>query len=257
MRFRAAITVLLVLGSIGVLPGAAEATSVPTESVIAEAYQQWWDALGPRQGCASGVTITLGALPSRRGEYRVATQQVVINPAGDLDTLPEIVVHELSHHTFIACGAFADENLTQAFLSAQQLPLDRDWFDYSAGWEQAPAEHFAEVMSVSIVGANTTTIKVTTEAVGVIRLWLAAAPIMVSPPPDEYAPVPYAPAAATTDRRGDYQISEPDQSETMAADAVEIKRGTPSEVDAHEPSPAVLEILRWANRLCSLIWWPR
>ena len=192
MRVRVAITVLLVLGSIGVVPGIAGATSVTAETVIAQAYQQWWDALGPRQGCASGVTITLEALPSRRGEYRVATRQVVIDPGGDLDTLPGIVVHELSHHAFLACGAFADENLTEAFLSAQQLPLDRDWFDYSAGWEQAPVEHFAEAMSTSILGADSTSLRITPEAVRVIRLWLAAVPIMTSPPPDEYAPTPYA-----------------------------------------------------------------
>ncbi len=258
MRVRVAITAMLVLGSIGVVPGVARATSVTAESVIAQAYQQWWDALGPRQGCASGVTITLEELPSRRGEYRVATQQVVIDPSGDVATLPGIVIHELSHHAFLSCGAFADENLTEAFLSAQQLPLDRDWFDYSAGWEQAPVEHFAEAMSTSILGADSTSLRVSPEAVRVIRLWLAAAPIMTSPPPDEYAPIPYAPAVATADRRGDDQVSEPDQSKTMAAGAVEIKRdATPPKVDADEPPPAVLEMLRWANTLRSLILWPR
>jgi hypothetical protein len=258
MRIRVAATTLLILGSIGVLPGVAAASPVTAESVIAEAYQQWWNALGARQECASGVSITLGALPARQGEYQVSSRQVVIDPSGDLDTLAGTAIHELSHHAFIACGAFADQDLTGAFFAAQQLPPDRDWFDYSAGWEKAPVEHFAEAMTAAITGDGNNSIAVTPEAVSLVTRWLAAAPIATSPP-DGHVPVQYAPAATVAaDRRNEDQISGSDESRSLAEDDPEIdKAATQSEIDVNELPQAPLETIRWVNRLRSLIWWPR
>ncbi len=168
------------------------------------------------------------------------------------------MVHELSHHAFIACGAFADQDLTIEFLTAQRLPPDRDWFDYSAGWEQAPVEHFAEAMTVVITGDGSNTIAITPEAVSLVRRWLAMAPIVTSPP-DDHDPVPYAPAATVAaDRRGEDQVNGSDESRTVAAGDPKIEKAdTHSEVGIDELPPAALETLRWAYRLHSLIWWPR
>ncbi len=66
MRLRAAAIAMLVVSSIGLVPGVAQATSATVEAVVAEAYQQWGDALGMRQECASGVSVTFEALPARR-----------------------------------------------------------------------------------------------------------------------------------------------------------------------------------------------
>ncbi len=177
----------------GALPAFAS-TSSPTTAVatvVDQAYDQWYSGLGIRQSCSSGVEIIFEALPSRRGEYRTATEQVVIDPGDSLEGMGGIVIHELSHHTFLACGAFADADFAEAFYAAQGLAADRDWFDYALGWAQTPAEHFAEAMAVTISGAGEGGISITAEAVGAMSQWLAGAPI-VTPAVETHEPVPYA-----------------------------------------------------------------
>ncbi len=101
-----------------------------------------------------------------------------------------IVVHELSHHTFLACGAFADSDFGAAFYASQGLPEDRDWFDYTAGWVGSPAEHFAEAMAITISGSVEGGIAIGSETTAVVSRWLAGAPSTT--PADSYEPVPYS-----------------------------------------------------------------
>jgi len=146
---------LLVAGMlIGPVVGSpvAYADTTEAETVVAQAYEQWNSNLGVRKTCSSGVSVIFEELSGRRGEYRTATGEVVIDPTDSADGMAAIVAHELSHHTFLACGVFADREFTEAFYAAQGLPFGRDWFDYSAGWTQTPAEHFAEAMATVIVG---------------------------------------------------------------------------------------------------------
>lgn len=249
MRLRAAAIAMLVMSSVGLVPGVAQATSATIESVIAEAYQQWGDALGMRQECASGVSITLEALPARRGEYRVATREVVIDPDGDIATLTGVVIHELSHHAFVACGAFADQDLTVEFFAAQHLPPDRDWFDYSTGWDQAPVEHFAEAMAVAINGTGASGIEVTPEAVSLVTRWLAAAPI-AHQANEDHVPVAYAPMPSSGDKEG-------------STASVTIRAEQPTrQVEQHaeesdRPELSMPEIVRLVNRMLSLMGWTR
>lgn len=177
----------------GVTAASVTAATVSTavEAVVDQAHEQWFAGLGVRQSCSSGVSIVFEALPSRRGEYRTATEQVVIDPGDSLDGMDGVVIHELSHHTFLACGAFADADLTQAFYAAQGLPSGRDWFDYSLGWTQTPAEHFAEVMAVTLSGGGEGGITISSAAVEVISKWLAGA-VNVMPTVDIHDPVPYS-----------------------------------------------------------------
>jgi len=189
---------LLVAGML-IIPGsgarpASASTAIPTAAVatvVDQAYDEWYSGLGIRQSCSSGVEIIFEALPSRRGEYRTATEQVVIDPGDSLDGMGGIVVHELSHHTFLACGAFADTDFAEAFYAAQGLASDRDWFDYALGWAQTPAEHFAEAMAVTISGTGEGGISITAGAVEVMSQWLAGVPI-VTPVVESHEPVPYA-----------------------------------------------------------------
>jgi hypothetical protein len=167
--------IVLVIGALGpVSPGiTAEITSDSPESVAAQAFDDWQDALGVRRSCSSGVSITFEALPTRRGEYRVGTQQVVIDPNDPIEGMYGIVLHELSHHTFLGCGAFADTTLTAAFYRDQGLPDDRDWFDYSAGWAHTPAEHFAEAMAAAVAGSGEGGITINPDTIGLVLDWLA------------------------------------------------------------------------------------
>ena len=172
----------------------ADTPSVPTQTqdAVARAHQAWQDGLGSREACSSGVSMIFEALDGRRGEYRTGTAQVVIDPTDDVAGIESIVVHELSHHTFLACGAFADAELQEAFYASQGLPSGRDWFDYSHGWANTPAEHFAEAMAVTVWGSGEGGISVGRETQGIIARWLAGAPVK-SATADEYEPVPYSP----------------------------------------------------------------
>ncbi len=177
-------------------PSAAFATSpsVPdaVATVVDAAHAEWHRSLGMRQECSAGVTIAFESLSGRRGEYRTRTAEVIIDPDDSRIGLGAIVVHELSHHTFLACGAFADNDFKEAFYSAQGLPEDRDWFDYAAGWSATPAEHFAEAMAITIYGSGEGGISVGEETTALISRWLAGAPS--APPAGSHDPIPYSPA---------------------------------------------------------------
>lgn len=165
--------------------------STETATIVSQAFDDWTGHLGTRQQCSVGVTVVYQELSGRRGEYRTGSGEVVIDPTDSTEGLDAIVAHELSHHTFLACGAFADAEFTAAFYAAQGIPAGRDWFDYSAGWSQAPAEHFAETMAKAIVGAGEGGISISTEATNLVSRWLAGAPITTTPPAVR-EPVPYS-----------------------------------------------------------------
>lgn len=175
-------------------------TTVPTETQIAvnQAVDQWNGHLGIRQQCSAGVSIVFEELSGRRGEYRTGSGEVVIDPVDSPDGLGAIVVHELSHHTFLACGAFADADLTAAFYAAQGIPTGRDWFDYSAGWAQAPAEHFAEALATLIVGGGEGGISIDSETIGLLSRWLSGAPITPAVA-ETRNPIPYSSGGASAD----------------------------------------------------------
>lgn len=187
-------------------PAAALADSSPSDEVqaiVTSAYDEWNDSLGVRQDCSSSVTLTYEEIDGRRGEYRTSTGQVAIDPTDSLDGMGAIVIHELSHHTFLACGAFADEDFTAAFYTAQGLPEDRDWFDYAAGWSATPAEHFAEAMATAIHGSGEGGIPITAETITLVSRWLAGAPS--TPPAASHDPVPYS---ASSDLAADTETVE-------------------------------------------------
>ena len=182
----------LIGSAIGSPAAMAETPSVSpeVEQIVDTAYAQWHSSLGVRQGCSGTAKVIYEEIDGRRGEYRTRTGEIVIDPSDSTSGLGSIVVHELSHHTFLACGAFADEDFTSAFYAAQDLPEGRDWFDYAVGWSAAPAEHFAEAMAITIYGSGEGGIPVGTETSALISRWLAGAP--VTPPAVSHEPIPYS-----------------------------------------------------------------
>jgi hypothetical protein len=166
--------------------------SSEVEAVVDAAYDQWQSSLGVRTQCSAGVSIVYESIDGRRGEYRTRTAEVVIDPHDSINGMGAIVAHELAHHTFLACGVFADGDFTSAFYALQGLPEERDWFDYAAGWSATPAEHFAEAMAITIYGSGEGGISVSTETSALISRWLAGAPS--TPPAGSHDPIPYSPA---------------------------------------------------------------
>ena len=174
--------------------------SADVAAVVEAAYDEWHSSLGVRQQCSSSVSIVFEHVAGRRGEYRTRSSEVVIDPNDSIVGMGAIVVHELAHHTFLACGAFADAEFTSAFYAAQDLPEDRDWFDYAAGWAATPAEHFAEAMAVTIYGSGEGGISVGSETSALISRWLAGAP--TRPPAPSHDPIPYSPATGLPGENG-------------------------------------------------------
>ncbi len=97
--------------------------SAETQTVVGQALDYWNAHLGIRQQCSSGVAVVFEELSGRRGEYRTGSGEIVIDPTDSAAGLEAIVVHELSHHTFLACGAFADADFTAAFTSGSILSI--------------------------------------------------------------------------------------------------------------------------------------
>lgn len=228
------------------------ATAAPTpsvEAVVEEAYEQFRAGLGVRQSCSSGVSIVFEELPSRRGEYRTATGEVVIDAGDGADGIAGIVVHELAHHTFLRCGIFAEADFTQAFYATQRLPVGRDWFDYSAGWAQSPAEHFAEAMAYTISGYGEGGIRITSETVGVMVRWLAGDAVSL-PAANTHDPVPYsdmgvAPARLVGGEVGDDELANTVSSRPgIAHKAPAVELG--AEVFETGPSRSRL-LIRWLS----------
>lgn len=155
--------------------------------IVSDAAAIWEANLGVRRSCSTGVTIVFEELSGRRGEYRPGARTVALDPRRPRSGLPATVAHELSHHTFLSCGAFADPEFTDAFYRAQGLPPGRGWFDYGAGWSATPAEHFAEAMAAVTTGRSEGGITITDATRSVVRAWLAGAPL---PKPPETVPLP-------------------------------------------------------------------
>lgn len=225
------------------------AVSAEIETIVDAAYEQWHSSLGVRQSCSSGVTIVYESLDGRRGEYRTRTGEVVIDPEDSIVGMEAIVIHELSHHTFLACGAFADVEFGAAFYTAQDLPEERDWFDYSVGWSATPAEHFAEAMAITISGSGEGGISVGVETRALISRWLAGAPS--TPPTDSYKPVPYSPdtgsVASVTDDPGSGQPSvDPQPTNSAPSAAVPITVDISGEIVEFNPtSTSVFWLNSW------------
>ncbi|GEM_PF-2666557 len=168
--------------------------------VVSETAATWEASLGARRTCSAGVTVVFEDLPNRRGEYRPASRTVVVDVGRPLDALPATVSHELAHHTFLACGAFADPDLTDRFYAAQGLPTSRGWFDYGAGWAATPAEQFAETLALVTTGRAEGGVRVTATARRVVAAWLAGSPLPTVTPPAAPSSPSGSPPPATKER---------------------------------------------------------
>ncbi len=141
-------------------------------AVVEEAVDAWERAFAGRRECIEPASVGFERMSGRRGEYRILERRVVLNPNRAVGTMGYTVIHELSHHAMISCELWLDEDFTAAFFAAQDIPSDRGWYDYSAGWGQAPAEQFAEAAVVVVQGWSNGSAPVTTAGVGVVRAWL-------------------------------------------------------------------------------------
>lgn len=141
-------------------------------AVVASAVDAWERAFAGRRECIEPASVGFERMSGRRGEYRTQERRVVLNPNRAVRTMGYTVIHELSHHAMISCELWLDEGFTAAFFAAQGIPADRSWYDYSAGWGQAPSEQFAEAAVLVVQGWSNGSAPVTPAGVDVVQAWL-------------------------------------------------------------------------------------
>ncbi len=231
----AMVTALVAVASPAVAGGVRIDESGADRAAVVEAaagIARWERGLGARATCGGRVDVAFARLDGRAGEYRLGQDLVVLNPDRPTAGMAYTVVHELSHHTMIACGGHEDPALTVAFYRAQGIPTGRSWFDYSGGWAASPAEQFAEASALAITGTSSGRIPLTAEAVEVVRRWLAGRPLpaIESTPSsdptalDNPAPAPEGPATRQPAASGE--------------GAVEPEVEEPAGEDRRSPAPA-------------------
>jgi hypothetical protein len=184
--------------SISLDPAGGSPSAVATVQSSISAFES---AFSARAGCIGSASVIFEVLSGRKGEYRTADAVVAVNPDREVATMPATVSHELGHHAMLTCRAYRDSDFTSAFYAAQGIPIERGWFDASAGWSGIPAEHFAEAAVMIVQGSTDGRIPVSKEAVDILRRWLDGRPmpaIAASAPEPVLAAEETAPQTATT-----------------------------------------------------------
>lgn len=156
----------------------------------------WQSALSSRGGCLGAASITFGHLSGRKGEYNTRTGVVTIDPDVSPEEVVTVAIHELSHHAHLRCGAYANQEFTSAFYAAQGIPVERAWFDYSAGWAATPAEIFAEAVTMVVTNSTAHGVGVTGDALAVVNAWMHGYALPAPAPATTVAPPSTAATAA-------------------------------------------------------------
>lgn len=137
--------------------------------VVRPAVDAFEVAFAPLAPCFGDPTILFEDLPGRKGEYRVGSSTVAINPNRVVSDMDQVVVHELAHHLMIACNIDSDRLFQQAFYASQGVPSSIGWYDYSDGWAATPAEQFAEAVSQVVLSTNDGRINIAPASVDLVR----------------------------------------------------------------------------------------
>lgn len=135
-----------------------------------EAWSDFLAAVPGRRDCIPSPTLAAAWELDNRGEYRPATETIVVRVPGTPATLRSELLHEFAHHVEFTCPEH--EDLRTAFLAAQGFPPSVDWFEADT-WETTPSEQYAEAI-VELVEerrSHRAGIQLTDAAVIVVRDW--------------------------------------------------------------------------------------
>ncbi len=138
-------------------------------AVVLPAVDAFETSFRPLASCLGNPTILFEDLPGRRGEYRVGSSTVAVNPNRVVADMAQVVVHELAHHLMIACKIDSDQQFQKAFYASQGIPESIGWYDYSDGWAATPAEQFAEAVSQMVLSTSTGRINIAPPSVDLVR----------------------------------------------------------------------------------------
>lgn len=141
---------------------------------LAELASETWDAFTEvfraRWSCIPDVTVGGAWQLGSRAAYHPDEAKVEVRVPATAAQLATALVHEFAHHVEFTCPEHAD--LRPAFLRAQGLPADADWFDGSV-WETTPSELYAEATIEVVLGSRTIhrSVPISQAARDVIAAW--------------------------------------------------------------------------------------
>lgn len=126
--------------------GPAVADDVPADlaEVVAATLDLAADRMPAHQACMDGLTIGHAWELEDRAEYRPGTSTIVLRVPATAPHLEFSLIHEIAHHLEFSCPAQVE--LRPAFLAAQGLGADADWFTGDT-WETTPSEQFATAVA--------------------------------------------------------------------------------------------------------------
>ena len=180
---RLALFLFLSLLSSFLLLGACQPTSAAPRLLIDDSvapdFQQlaqatWADfltAFQARTDCFGDVRLqAVSDLPSRAA-YDPATATVSVRVPGTPAFLQSGLIHEWAHHVEHQCPEHLE--LRPAFLTAQGLPANADWFS-GESWAATPSEQYAEAVVVLVLGRRAVSTKafLTEKSIQVVRAWM-------------------------------------------------------------------------------------
>ncbi len=147
--------------------------------VLAEdTWNAFLAAFPARTDCFGNVHLQVSHALDSRAAYDPQSAKVTIRVPGTPAMLQGALIHEWAHHVEFQCEEH--KALRAGFLAAQDFPPGRDWRPdalsaplSSDDWADIPSEHFAEAAIEHVLGQRPipTQVRVTGEAVGVIRTW--------------------------------------------------------------------------------------
>ena len=127
-------------------------------------------AVPSHHGCLHDVSVSGAWELDDRARYDPATRRVTVRVPATAPNLEVSLVHELAHHLEFACPA--QQDVRSAFLDAQGLPPDADWFS-GPTWEATPSEQWASAVVLHVLDRRDTSARISIEpaALDVVGEW--------------------------------------------------------------------------------------
>lgn len=173
MRVLIVATVLLVAcGQAAGRPALVFGDGTPDDlrALASDTFDAVADAFPARRDCLGSVRLTGARVLEDRARYDPDRQEITLRIPATAPQLETSLVHELAHHLEFSCPEHGE--LRAAFLAAQDLDPDTDWFD-GASWELTPSEQWASAVVIHVLGSpdDRAPIAIDPTALDVVRSW--------------------------------------------------------------------------------------
>ncbi len=130
------------------------------------------DVFEARQDCFTDVRLSpVWRTLEDRARYVPERSVIELRVPATAALLSDSLVHEFAHHVEHTCPAH--ESVRPAFLAAQGLSSESDWFD-APTWAETPSEQWAETVVVAVLGSRVrprSDLVISPEATALVTQW--------------------------------------------------------------------------------------